>query len=259
MPLQGRLKEMSLANLIQVSCQEMRAAHLTVAHEGQTGEIYFSDGQVVHAAAGARVGEEAVYEMLAWDDGTFTLEKDVYAPEKSVHAKWPELLLEGMKHAAEWKMDERGAERPVTPDALGQPKASEGVAGAVIAASDGVVFAADVPESGGERPMTPDALAQLKAIEGVVGAVIAASDGVVLAADVPESDGEREAAVAVFVGGAANQIGEALQLDPFEHGVAVSKKNRILVLKQPDRYVGLVLGDRASPAMVANAAGQILK
>src|SRR5574341_617220 len=219
MPLQGRLKEMSLANLIQVSCQEMRAAHLTVAHKGQAGEVYFSDGQVVHAAAGSRVGEEAVYEMLAWDDGTFTLEKDVYAPEKSVHTKWPELLLEGMKRAAEWKMDEREAEHPMIPETLGQ----------------------------------------LKAMEGVDGAVIAASDGVVLAADVPESDGEREAAVAVFVGGAANQIGEALQLDPFEHGVAVLKKNRILVLKRPDRYVGLVLGEHASPAMVANAAGQILK
>lgn len=219
MPLQGRLKEMSLTNLIQVSCQEMRAAHLTIAHKGQTGEIYFSDGQVVHAAAGSRIGEEAIYEMLAWDDGTFTLEKDVYAPDKSVHTNWPELLLEGMKRAAEWKTDEREA----------------------------------------EHTMNPDTLAQLKAIEGVTGAVIAASDGVVLATDVPDSDGEREAAVTVFVGGAANHIGDALQLDPFEHGLAVLKKNRVLVLKRPDRFVGLILGERASPTMVATAAEQILK
>jgi predicted regulator of Ras-like GTPase activity (Roadblock/LC7/MglB family) len=219
MPLQGNLQEMSLANLIQVNCQEMRSARLTLHHAGQEGEVYFSDGQVVHATLGDLAGEAAVYEMLAWLDGTFVLDRDQPAPVKSIDAKWNVLLLEGMK---------RSAERPVAPH---KP----------------------------EGKMKPDTLAQLKAIEGVAGAVISASDGVVLGVDIPGSDGEGEAAIAVFVGTAAVQLGQVLQLDTFLHGIVFSKNKRLLILQQPERFVGLVLAENSSPAIVANAASQVFR
>lgn len=101
MPLQGNLREMSLANLIQVNCQEMRSAQLTLTRADQTGEIYFSDGQVAHATFGALRGEAAVYALLQWDDGTFVLVLDVPTPEKTISVPWSALLLEGMKRVAE--------------------------------------------------------------------------------------------------------------------------------------------------------------
>ncbi len=218
MPLQGNLKEMSLANLIQVNCQEMRSARLTLTRQGQKGEVFLSDGQVIHATLGAHAGEQAVCEMLMWEDGSFVLDLDILAPEKSIEIGWQELLLKGMM-----QLPER------------QPAGSK------------------VEES-----MNPDALEQLKTIDGVSGAVISASDGVVLAANVPESDGENEAAVAVFIGSAANQLGQTLKFDAFSHGLVALKNKRILVLEQPDRYVGLVLGENASAAIVASAATQLL-
>ncbi len=219
MPLQGSLKEMSLANLIQVNCQEMRSARITLTNRGQQGEVYFSDGQVVYAANGSRTGPEALYQLLTWDTGTFTLETDVHPPEKTIAVPWPELLLEGMKRAAEWQTEKRPT----------------------------------------EGHMSSDVLARLKAIDGVTGAVVAACDGVVLAADVPESDGEKEAAVAIFVGSAAGQIGEALHLGAFAQGIVTLKNKRVLILQQPDRYIGLWLADNASPTIVGNAAAQVLK
>ncbi len=219
MPLQGNLKEMSLANLIQVNCQEMRSARLTLTRHGQTGEVFLSDGQVVHAALGALVGEPAAYEMLLWSDGSFVLDLDLAPPEKSINIGWQELLLKGMMRLPERETTEKQV----------------------------------------EENMSPDTLAQLKAIDGVGGAVISASDGVVLGASVSEGDGENEAAVAVFIGGAADQLGQALQLDTFTHGVVSLKNKRILVLEQPDRYIGLVLNDNASAAIVASTATQVLK
>ncbi len=219
MPLQGSLKEMSLANLIQVNCQEMRSARLTLQDRGRTGEVYFSDGQVVHASAGKRAGADAVYELLVWETGTFTLETEVHAPEKTITVPWTELLLEGMKRVA----DHQTEKRPM------------------------------------EGPMSSNKLAQLRAIEGVTGAVIAASDGVVLAADVPDGDGEKEAAVAVFVGSAAGQIGEALCLGTFARGTVTLKNKRVLILQQPDRYIGLWLAENASPAIVGSAAAHVLQ
>ena len=218
MPLQGNLHEMSLANLIQVNCQEMRSARLTLTHADQNGEIYFSDGQVVHAALGARRGEDALYELLGWDDGMFVLDSERPAPEKTITTHWNTLLLEGLK---------RAAERPVV-----KPQ---------------------------EENMKPDALAQLKTIQGVTGAVITASDGIVLSAEIPNSDGENEAASAVFIGAAADQLGDALQLGAFGHGIVTLKTKRLLILQQPDRYIGLVLGENASPVIVANAANEVLK
>jgi predicted regulator of Ras-like GTPase activity (Roadblock/LC7/MglB family) len=218
MPIQGNLQEMSLANLIQVNCQEMHSARLTLTRADQRGEIYFSDGQVVHAELDAWRGEDAVYELLTWDQGAFVLDRDVHPPEKTIAVNWSVLLLEGMK---------RVAERPV------------------------------VVQGGGN--MKSDALAQLKAIDGVAGVVIAASDGVVLAADIPGSDGENEAAAAVFTGSAAEQLGQALQLGSFGHGLVALKNKRLLVIQQPDRYIGLLLNENTSPTIVANTASRVLK
>ncbi len=219
MPLQGNLDEMSLANLIQVNCQEMRSARLTLTHKGQKGEVYFSDGQVVHASIGDLAGADAVYELLRWDTGSFTLETDVRAPEKSVDTTWSDLLLEGMKRLADWQMVEQTT----------------------------------------EAPGAPGILQKLRALEGVAGAVVAACDGVVLAADMPGSDGERESAIAVFVGLAAHQITETLTLGSFSQCVVSLKNKRVLVLEQPDRYYGLWLEENASPAIVSNAAAQVLR
>ncbi len=219
MPLQGNLDEMSLANLIQVNCQEMRSACLILTHKGQKGEVYFSDGQVAHASVGTLAGAEAIYELLRWDTGVFTLETDVRAPEKSVDTPWSDLLLEGMKRLADWQSLEQKA---------------EGAA-------------------------SPAVLEKLRTLNGVCGAVVAACDGIVLAADVPGSDGERESAVAVFVGLAAHQISDTLTLGPFGQCVVTLKNKRVLVLEQPDRYYGLWLEENASPAIVTNAAIQVLR
>ena len=219
MSLQGSLKEMSLANLIQVNCQEMRSARLTLSSKNQKGEVFLSDGQVVHAAQGSRAGEPAIFEMLAWDEGTFMLELDIAAPERSIAVDWHELLLKGMMQVPER-------------------------------------HAADQPARG---TVDQAVLARLDAIEGVRGAVISASDGVVLAASLPDSQGENEAAVAVFVGTAANQLGQELLLDSFDHGVVSMENKRVLVLQQPDRYVGLLLGENVSAALVTRAANQVFE
>lgn len=226
MPLQGNLKEMSLANLIQLNCQEMRTARITLLHQGQTASIFFSDGQVVHAENESDSGEQVIYTSLTWDDGTFTLDTDVPPPKRTIQTAWPVLLLEGMKRAAEWKNE--------------VDRAVEGL-------------------SSTEAKKSTDVMSQLKAIDGVAGAVIASSDGVIQSKDISDSDGEREAAVAIFVGGAAKQIGDSLQLGKFQHGIVFWRNRRVLVLETPDRYFGLVLSEHGSPALVANAAVRILE
>ena len=37
--------------------------------------IYFANKQVVHAELGGKIGEEVVYELLSWNEGTFRCRK----------------------------------------------------------------------------------------------------------------------------------------------------------------------------------------
>jgi len=91
----------------------------------------------------------------------------------------------------------------------------------------------------------------LRQVEGVEGAVIISKDGVVLASDM-EGDPEKEGAVAVFVGNAANQIGEALALGALDRGVVIIGESKMLVLECPDYYLGLLLAERTSPTIIAS-------
>jgi predicted regulator of Ras-like GTPase activity (Roadblock/LC7/MglB family) len=97
----GRLSTMGLPSIVQVNCEERNEARLRLQHQGQEGTIFFADGRAVHAGLGSQVGEEAVYELLSWEDGTFELEMGVSPPERTIEVGWSSLLLEGMRRIDE--------------------------------------------------------------------------------------------------------------------------------------------------------------
>lgn len=222
----GNLRSMSLPSIIQINCSERNQARLRIRHGGQEGSLFFADGEVVHAAVGSQVGEEALYAMLAWEDGDFDLEMEIPATQRTITTGWSGLLLEGMR-----RLDEMTA---------------------------GLEELQETEEEGVMDKMVQDLAKALRKVDGVVGAVITARDGIVLTHEL-EGDPDKEGAVAVFVGNAASQAGEILALGPFEWGTVAVGKDMTLVLEQPDYYVGLRLGERASPALVASKAESVLK
>jgi len=222
--VRGRLRSMSLPSIVQINCTERNQALLRIRDSGQEGTMYFAGGEVVHATLGSLVGEEAVYALLTWSDGKFELEMGSRAPRKSINTGWSGLLLEGMR-----RLDEEAADL-----SAGKPR-PEGV----------------------KDEMTQDLAEALKMIEGVIGVVVTARDGVVLS-HVLEGDPELEGAVAAFVGNAASQAGESLSLGIFNWGTVTLGKETMLVMEQSDYYLGLMLGERASPAMIAPNVEQVL-
>ncbi len=114
MAVEGDLRDVNLASLIQVICQRQRVAEVVVERSGERGEIYFAQGEIVHAIAGSQAGEEAVHSLLAWEEGRFRVEEGVEAPARSVHASWHRLLLDGLKQVEESE-SRRAREQPVPP------------------------------------------------------------------------------------------------------------------------------------------------
>jgi hypothetical protein len=106
MAVEGRLNELSLTTLIQMACQEGGTARLTLDRDGEQATLYFDAGTIVHAATGERNGEEAVYHILTWQDGTFSLEPGVGPPGRSVHTHWSALLMDGLQQVDETRWDD---------------------------------------------------------------------------------------------------------------------------------------------------------
>jgi predicted regulator of Ras-like GTPase activity (Roadblock/LC7/MglB family) len=84
----------------------------------------------------------------------------------------------------------------------------------------------------------------------VEGSVIVGRDGTVVA-DSLADDAEKEGAVAVFVGNAADIIGDTLALGTFDWGVVTMSKYRMLIVERPHFFIGLLLSAKASPTLLA--------
>jgi predicted regulator of Ras-like GTPase activity (Roadblock/LC7/MglB family) len=99
--MRGNLRDMAVADLIQHTCQDGKTAHLRIQHENQQADLYFKEGNVEHAVLGAWRGEEAVYQVLRWELGEFSLETGVASPQHTIDRSWAGLLMEGMRRLDE--------------------------------------------------------------------------------------------------------------------------------------------------------------
>ena len=106
MALQGNLRDMSVADIIQVNCQDKKIALATISNNGKDAKLYFQDGAVVHAELETLLGEEVIYQILAWNDGEFTLDIGVPSPQVTIKRNWSGLLLEGAKRLDEFANDQ---------------------------------------------------------------------------------------------------------------------------------------------------------
>lgn len=178
MALQGNLQEMGVADLIQQYGQDQRQAQLAIEHDGAEATLYFSNGRVAHATLGEQAGEEVVYQILTWDEGTFSLELDVGPPAETISRSWSALLLEGARRLDEatQEAEDDVEEQPFVQkekskmarksdrlaDALKTLLAeSADIDGAAVVGTDGLVYSANVPNRDMDQDMVGAASAAI--------------------------------------------------------------------------------------------------
>lgn len=93
----GEISLPLLPDLIQIYTVSMATGALTIRSGAERGTIWFDRGEIVHAVCGAERGEPAVYRMLHWSDGEFTLDSRARAPERTIVASWQNVLMEGCR------------------------------------------------------------------------------------------------------------------------------------------------------------------
>jgi uncharacterized protein len=159
MALQGNLRDMSVADLIQQYGQDSKTARLTIQHNGDEATLYFHGGTVAHAVLRDLNGEEAVYRTLQWQDGAFNLEMNIEPPNVTIQRSWSGLLLEGARRLDEETIEVQEIEvlkekQPMAAkrksDLLAETLSavladSTDIDGVAIVGLDGLVYSANVP------------------------------------------------------------------------------------------------------------------
>jgi len=95
--IQGRLEEMSILDLMQSLEMGQKSCRLTIRHEGEICEMFFSAGQCADARLGPAEGEEAVYQVVRWPAGEFEIDFN-HAPERATISRTTTgLLMEALR------------------------------------------------------------------------------------------------------------------------------------------------------------------
>lgn len=104
MSLQGSLKHLHLADVIQLISVSGKTGMFDLKKADHIGHIYLKDGAIVHAEVDDIKGEEAVYELAIWNDGEFHFEPDVEPNIKTITKSNTNLLMEAARRLDEWRV-----------------------------------------------------------------------------------------------------------------------------------------------------------
>lgn len=67
----GQIKGVSLASFLQILEQEKKNCTLIVESNGQSGSLYFDEGELIDAECEGKVAQEAVCALLTWKHPSF--------------------------------------------------------------------------------------------------------------------------------------------------------------------------------------------
>lgn len=99
----GRVQDMPVVDVIQtIEISRKSGVIQFVGDRGRQAAIYFRDGRVIDAEAGALQGEDAVYRLLTWSDGEFEVVFRTVRRREVITTSSQGLLMEGMRRLDEW-------------------------------------------------------------------------------------------------------------------------------------------------------------
>lgn len=101
MSLNGTLKDLSLFNLVQLQCNERQRVQVCLTRGQYEAKLVCADGELIFASVGQLTGEDAVLELLTWEDAAFRVDPYPAAVERNISVAWTVLLLDGVRRVDE--------------------------------------------------------------------------------------------------------------------------------------------------------------
>ena len=101
----GKLDSFALLDIIQMGCLAQRDGRLTIRNGRKRAEVILSQGRIVHAATEGQVGEEALLEILGWENGEFQFGSAEFSSRSgpTIRGGWEQVLMEAVRKRDELK------------------------------------------------------------------------------------------------------------------------------------------------------------
>lgn len=108
--LRGSLLQMNVIDLVQSLEMGRKSCLLTMTNADEKCEMYFTQGQVVHAVYGSITGDEAVFKVLRWTAGNFQIDFDGKTTQQTTTLNTQGMLMEGLRLLDEAQRDKAEGE-----------------------------------------------------------------------------------------------------------------------------------------------------
>lgn len=105
----GSLRDLALPDLMQILFHGRKSGKVSVKSAGREGQLHFQEGRMVHALLDELAGEEAVYEMLTFNEGSFALDPAFQPTTTTIQASPEMVILEGLRRLDEKNRGAAGA------------------------------------------------------------------------------------------------------------------------------------------------------
>jgi CheY-like chemotaxis protein len=103
--LRGSLSQMNVIDLVQSLEMGRKSCLLTMTNRDEKCEMYFTQGQVNHAAYGSVAGDEAVFKVLRWTEGNFEINFGAKTSQQTTTLNTQGMLMEGLRLLDESQRD----------------------------------------------------------------------------------------------------------------------------------------------------------
>lgn len=109
--IQGRLEEMSILDLMQSLEMGQKSCQLTIRHDGEMCQMFFTSGQCADAKLGSVDGEEAVFQVVRWPAGDFEIDfNSTNGSRSTISRTTTGLLMEALRLMDEGQRDGESVE-----------------------------------------------------------------------------------------------------------------------------------------------------
>ena len=102
----GAISVQTLPDIVQLYVLSSATGRLSIKHQSDEGQIWFDHGAIHHAVTRHARGDEAVYEVMSWSGGEFSMGGGMRTAERSVTSNWQALLMESCRRVDETRRDE---------------------------------------------------------------------------------------------------------------------------------------------------------
>ena len=219
----GEIAGLSLADVIQIKGHNRYSGCINVVYQEKQGAIYFVDGEIIHAEQGPFSGEDAIYEILKWPGGNFSLAPESTTNICTIHCSLNFLLLEAHRRLDEEKNS-------------GEPEESFSD---VIDNSERRKEPRP-PEPGASPARTMSAAAaRVMQIESVNYAVLLDKQGHPVQDDSIEA--ENLAAKALFLAQTGNKLGDFLGMGELRSATLQTQEFDLLMYDSKQHYLGIAV------------------